>query len=96
MRSIAQYLGRALSDEVVAKIKNATSIARMKTTPSGNHTQLSDFERFFRKGDIGSWKDQLTVARGEEFDRHYWEHMDGQSIRFICELIDNRRDKNYF
>ena len=82
---IAQYLGRDLSDEVVARIKNATSFARMKATPFSNHTQISDFEGFFRKGEIGSWKDQFTVAQSEEFDRHYRERMTGKSLRFAFE-----------
>ena len=82
---IAQYLGRDLPDEVVARIKNATSFARMKATPFSNHTQISDFEGFFRKGEIGSWKDQFTVAQSEEFDRQYRERMAGKSLRFAFE-----------
>jgi hypothetical protein len=82
---IARFLGRDLSDEMVTKITAAASFQQMKQTPFSNHTQIVDFEGFFRKGEIGSWKERFTVAQSEQFDRIYRERTQGTGLDFAFE-----------
>lgn len=79
---IAGFLGRKLSDELVAKIAAATSFQQMQRTPFSSHTQIADFEGFFRKGEIGSWKERFTVAQSELFDRIYRERTQSTGLDF--------------
>lgn len=85
LRAIAAYLGHELSEEVIDKIKLATSFSRMKTEQFSNHKEIPQLEEFFRKGEIGSWKDQFTVAQSEAFDRLYRVRMDGTGLVFEFE-----------
>lgn len=85
LRKIAAYLGYELSEEVIDKIKDATSFSRMKTDRFSNHQEITQLEEFFRKGEIGSWKDQFTVAQSEAFDRLYAERMQGTGLDFEFE-----------
>jgi hypothetical protein len=85
LRAILSYLGRTLTDEVIQKIKAATRFSRMKEAPFSNHKEVADFENFFRKGEVGSWKDQFTVAQSEAFDRLYRERMAAQDLDFSFE-----------
>jgi hypothetical protein len=85
LRLIASYLGCDLSEEVINKIKTATSFSRMKTDQFSNHKEITNFEGFFRKGEIGSWKDQFTVAQSEAFDRLYRKRMEGSGLSFEFE-----------
>lgn len=83
--AIAAYLGYALSEEVIDRIKLATSFSKMKTEQFSNHKEIAQLEGFFRKGEIGSWKDQFTVAQSEAFDRFYRERMAGTGLDFEFE-----------
>lgn len=85
LRRIASYLGYDLSEEVIDRIKSATSFSRMKTEQFSNHREIPQLEGFFRKGEIGSWKDQFTVAQSEAFDRLYRERMAGTGLDFEFE-----------
>lgn len=85
LRRIASYLGYQLSEEVIDRIKTATSFSRMKTEQFSNHREIPQLEGFFRKGEIGSWKDQFTVAQSEAFDRLYRERMNGAGLDFEFE-----------
>jgi hypothetical protein len=79
---IAGFLGGALSAELVAKIATATSFQQMQQTPFSSHTQIADFEGYFRKGEIGSWKERFTVAQSELFDRIYQERTQSTGLDF--------------
>lgn len=85
LRLMASYLGYSLSEAVVDRIKTATSFSRMKTEQFSNHKEIPQLEGFFRKGEIGSWKDQFTVAQSEAFDRLYRERMNGTGLDFEFE-----------
>lgn len=85
LRAIAAYLGRELSDREFARIERAASFSLMKSSWFSAHREITDFEGFFRKGEIGSWKDQFTVAQSEAFDRVYRDRMAGTDLNFSFE-----------
>ncbi len=80
LRRIASYLDHDLSEEVIEKINMATSFTRMKSDRFSNHKEIPQLEDFFRKGGIGSWKDQFTVAQSDAFDQIYRERMAGTGL----------------
>lgn len=85
LRKIANYLGYELGEDVIDRITDATSFSRMKSDRFSNHQEITQLEGFFRKGEIGSWKDQFTVAQSEAFDRLYAERMRGTGLEFDFE-----------
>lgn len=85
LRRIVSYLGYDLSEAVIDKIKVATSFAQMKSAQFSNHKEIPQLDQFFRKGEIGSWKDQFTVAQSEAFDQLYRERMTGTGLDFAFE-----------
>lgn len=85
LRTIADYLGRDLPDQVFARIERAATFSEMKSSWFSGHREITDFEGFFRKGEVGSWKEQFTVAQSEAFDRIYRERMAGTGLDFSFE-----------
>ncbi|XP_030844077.1 cytosolic sulfotransferase 1-like [Strongylocentrotus purpuratus] len=41
---------------------------------------------YLRKGKVGGWKDEFTVAENEYFDKIYQQNMEGSGIEFQFEL----------
>jgi hypothetical protein len=70
---------------LLARIKTATSFETMKKEKFSSHPEIEELKHFFRKGEIGSWKDQFTVAQSELFDRLYAERMAGTGLSFDFE-----------
>ena len=82
LHKIADFLGYPLTDDVVGKIREKTSFDNMKKDSFANMHEINEFKGFFRKGQIGSWKDQFTVAQSDQFDRLYAERMRGSGLEF--------------
>lgn len=85
MCKIAGFLGYALSDEVMDSIRRQTSFDHMKKDDFSNLHEIPELGSFFRKGQIGSWKDRFTVAQSEQFDRIFAERMQGSGLDFDFE-----------
>ena len=64
------------------KIRERTSFDNMKNDSFANMHEINEFKGFFRKGQIGSWKDQFTVAQSEQFDRVCAERLQGTGLEF--------------
>ena len=43
---------------------------------------VKEFNKFFRKGKVGSWKEQFTVAQNEAFDKLCEEKFAGTGLSF--------------
>jgi hypothetical protein len=80
--AIAVFLGYPLTAEVLGGIREKTSFANMKADEFSNLKEIEELGGFFRKGEIGSWKDQFTVAQSEWFDDIYSKRMKGTELDF--------------
>ncbi|XP_076813617.1 sulfotransferase 1C2-like [Clavelina lepadiformis] len=78
---IAKFVGVNRSDTEIDEIVEATSFESMKRDASNIHNQLS----FFRKGQVGSWKNHFTVAQSELMDQKFREKISGTDITFTYE-----------
>nr|XP_020634107.1 sulfotransferase family cytosolic 2B member 1-like [Pogona vitticeps] len=88
VKKICHFLGKELdSRQLDAVVKNA-SFEIMKDNKMSNFSHVPedymDHEKgkFMRKGVCGDWKNHLTVAQGEHFDRVYREKMQGVGVAF--------------
>lgn len=82
---LTQFLGYSLSDGVREKIRQQTSFDYMKRDDFSNLHEIPELGSFFRKGQVGSWKDRFTVAQSEQFDRIFAERMQGSGLDFDFE-----------
>ncbi|KAK0724103.1 P-loop containing nucleoside triphosphate hydrolase protein [Lasiosphaeris hirsuta] len=82
---IAAFLGVAADDARLAEVERASGFREMQTTEFSALRDVKEFNRFFRKGCVGSWKESFTVAQSEAFDRLYRERTAGSGLELRFE-----------
>ncbi|XP_078019662.1 sulfotransferase 2B1-like [Epinephelus lanceolatus] len=88
---IAQFLQKSLDTEVIEKIADRCLFKNMKKNNMSNYKSVpreqmdqTKFD-FLRKGIVGDWKNQLTVAEAEYFDAVYKDKMKDVQYKFAWE-----------
>ena len=79
---IARFLDYPLSQELLARIREKTSFQAMKQDEFSNMHEIEELTEFFRRGQVGSWKDLFTVAQNENFDAVYRKRLNGSDLDF--------------
>ncbi|XP_062996449.1 sulfotransferase 2B1-like isoform X2 [Elgaria multicarinata webbii] len=88
VEKICHFLGKELNSQQIDSVVENASFQKMKDNPKSNYTTVSDehFDhkkgKLLRKGIVGDWKNHLTVAQSERFDRVYQEKMRGVNVTF--------------
>ncbi|XP_032027410.1 sulfotransferase 2A1 [Hylobates moloch] len=80
VEKICQFLGKTLEPEELNLILKNSSFQSMKENKMSNYSLLSvdyvvDKAQLLRKGISGDWKNHLTVAQAEAFDKLFQEKM---------------------
>lgn len=69
LRKLAKFLEYPMPDELLRQIREETSFARMKSNEFTNRQDADDHPKnFYRKGVVGSGKEQFSAAQNEQFD----------------------------
>nr|XP_061807809.1 sulfotransferase 2B1-like [Nerophis lumbriciformis] len=93
---IALFLGKSLDNDVIAKIAERCLFKNMKKNNMSNYStvpkEIMDTTKseFLRKGVVGDWKNQLTVAEAEYFNDVYAEKMKDVDYEFAWNLKNTR------
>ena len=82
---IIKFLDYPLTFDMSNRIAHKTSFSAMKDNEFSNMHEINEFKGFFRKGKIGTWKEQFTVSQNEAFDRLYSERMKDSGLEFEFE-----------
>jgi len=82
---LSRFLGYELSLETLDIIRQKTTFSNMKQDQFSNMHEIEDFEGFFRKGKVGSWKEQFTEEQLYMFDRLIEERLEGTGLTFDYE-----------
>lgn len=82
---IAAFLNIEVTKERLEGVVPKIGFEEMRKTSFSGLKDVKEFNEFFRKGDIGSWKDQFTVRQAEAFDKLYATRMGGGGLDFVSE-----------
>lgn len=85
LERIVAFLGYPLTEPVRDAIRAKSSFNYMKNNDFSNLHEIPELGSFFRKGQIGSWKDVFTIAQNEHFDSIYAKRMNGTGLEFDFE-----------
>jgi len=77
---IAGFLDYSLSDELLAAIREKTAFGNMKQDGFSDMHEIEELGGFFRRGRVGSWREQFTPEQDERFDRMCEERLAGTGL----------------
>eukprot|EP01095_Lingulamoeba_sp_RSL-Kostka_P017532 TRINITY_DN917_c0_g1_i2.p1 TRINITY_DN917_c0_g1~~TRINITY_DN917_c0_g1_i2.p1 ORF type:complete len:300 (+),score=68.61 TRINITY_DN917_c0_g1_i2:80-979(+) len=78
IQKIIDFLEITVTNEKIEDVVQKTTFKSMKSNPKTNYSQLDPFRnldkpKFFRKGEIGDWKNYFSDEQNERFDQMYQE-----------------------
>ena len=85
LTKIAEFLNYPLTNQLLKIIEEQTAFKKMKKNEFSNLQDIGGIGNFFRKGEIGSWKDVFTVAQNEQFDQLYQKRIKDSGLTFDFE-----------
>ncbi|KAL8610875.1 hypothetical protein ACOMHN_056730 [Nucella lapillus] len=81
IESLAQFLKVEASPELIKEIATATAFTNLKEADKSKiHSQLPP-ANYYRKGQVGDWKNHMTMAQSERFDAAI-EQQTSRNFRF--------------
>ncbi|CAK8692823.1 unnamed protein product [Clavelina lepadiformis] len=83
VRRLADFIEVSLTDDDVKKVCENSSIGHMKNSWKSSEMPATFF---LRKGQVGDWKNHLTVAQSEKIDANVERVLGDTDIKFIYEL----------
>ncbi|KAK6192243.1 hypothetical protein SNE40_003746 [Patella caerulea] len=91
LKEIATFLELDVTDELCAAIVDACSFSKMKPIAETLKEKAVDItwkegSSIFRKGQVGDWKNWITVAENERFDEFIETKMKESDMKFIYTL----------
>jgi sulfotransferase len=85
LRRLGRFLGKELPDELVHSIEESTVFRNMKQDRFSCLQEIPGMRHLYRKGQVGSWKEQFTVRQSDWFDELYQKRMQGTGLDFQFE-----------
>jgi hypothetical protein len=89
---IAEFLGYSFTEEEIEngvlediiKLCSLENLSKLEVNEKGKLLNGMETKAFFRKGEIGGWRDTLTPLLAEEIDKTTKEKLIGSDFRFFC------------
>ncbi len=93
VRKVARFLGKDPSDEQITTMVNSLDFKKMKKNEAGREDAIkkeaymegSQDGSFFRKGDVGDWKNYFTEEMSKRMDEAIEKHFSGTGLQFRYE-----------
>lgn len=79
---IAEFMGYTMTAELLEKIMDATSFDKMRVNEFSGMKEIEELGGFFRKGYVGSWREQFTPEQDEILDRIIEQRLAGTGLEF--------------
>ncbi|XP_043919617.1 sulfotransferase 6B1-like isoform X2 [Protopterus annectens] len=78
IKKIVDFYGFSLSEEQIQSVADRGTFKSMKDNSRNTHFNLGDV--FFRKGEIGDWKNHFSDLQSEEMDAKFEECLAGTKL----------------
>ncbi|XP_067115127.1 sulfotransferase 6B1 [Osmerus mordax] len=78
VRNISRFFGFTLTDEQVQTIANESTFNAMKESSKNSHGQHGNV--FFRKGEVGDWKNNFSEAQSKQMDEEFQKLLAGTKL----------------
>ncbi|XP_030628174.1 sulfotransferase 6B1-like [Chanos chanos] len=78
VRQVSEFFGFSLTDSQVQTIAEESTFQAMKESSQDSHGQMGNV--FFRKGEIGDWKNHFSQSQSEEMDAAFEKHLAGTQL----------------
>ncbi|XP_071093763.1 sulfotransferase 1C2-like isoform X1 [Haliotis cracherodii] len=86
IKTVAEFIGESVTDELCEQIAEACSFKKMKVADAEVKEDLvHPTHMIYRKGEVGDWKNWITVAQNERFDDVIDRNLEGTGIVFTYE-----------
>merc|ERR1712207_86202 len=89
IKRIAEFLGVAADDRLIDAVAIEAKFDNMREQSSNNIILKKDAAvtdkpktNFFRKGEVGDWRNHFSEQENQEFDRLYTEKIAGSGLTF--------------
>ncbi|XP_040203742.1 sulfotransferase 6B1-like, partial [Rana temporaria] len=78
LKKISEFFELPLTEEQICTVQSRTSFKSMKEKSEDTHGKLGD--AFFRKGQIGDWKNLFTEEQSKEVDTKFQQYLAGTKL----------------
>ncbi|XP_073483894.1 sulfotransferase 6B1-like isoform X1 [Aquarana catesbeiana] len=78
LKKISEFFELPLTEEQICTVQSRTSFTSMKEKSEDTHGKLGD--AFFRKGQIGDWKNLFTEEQSKEVDAKFQQYLAGTKL----------------
>ncbi|XP_067680741.1 sulfotransferase 1C2-like [Haliotis asinina] len=93
IRTVAGFIGLSVTDELCEQIAEACSFKKLRTADTEVKQHAANppdiwkegHQGVYRKGEVGDWKNWITVAQSEKYDDVIERRFEGRSIVFTYE-----------
>lgn len=83
VQKVAAFLGYTLDGETVDKISKQCTFSAMKDNKAVNQAHYAnDFPHFFRKGEVGDWRNHFTQEQSARMDTLVSEKLAGTGLEY--------------
>jgi len=82
LERMVHFLGFRLDAAALENIQRITAFDVMKKDKFSNMHEIEDFEGFFRRGKIGSWREQFTAGQDQAFSEVIATRLSGTGLEF--------------
>ncbi|XP_062864948.1 sulfotransferase 6B1-like [Trichomycterus rosablanca] len=78
VRRVADFFGFTLTDDQIQTITENSTFDAMKKGSKESHGQIGNI--FFRKGEVGDWRNHFSQAQSEEMDAAFEKYLRGTKL----------------
>ncbi|XP_031434977.1 sulfotransferase 6B1-like [Clupea harengus] len=78
VRRVSEFFCFSLCDDTIQMIAEESTFRAMKESSKDSHGQMGNV--FFRKGEVGDWKNHLSQAQSEQMDAAFEKHLSGTKL----------------